>query len=64
MPKAMHEALKREAAKKGLTGEAADRYVFGTMQKYKKKKKKKSLIDMFRRKRKPTKSTGVYGARA
>jgi hypothetical protein len=33
MPKAMEEALKREAAKKGLSGEAADRLVYGTMRK-------------------------------
>ena len=33
MPKAMHDALAREAAKKGLTGKRRDAYVYGTMAK-------------------------------
>lgn len=33
MPKAMEIALKREAKKKGLTGERADAYVYGTLRK-------------------------------
>lgn len=33
MPKQMEEDLKAEARKKGLTGERADRYVYGTMRK-------------------------------
>lgn len=33
MPKAMEEALKRQAKKKGLKGKAAGRYVYGTMRK-------------------------------
>ncbi len=33
MPKKMERELKAEAAKKGLTGERADRYVYGTMRK-------------------------------
>lgn len=33
MPKKMHDALNRQAKKKGLTGKAKDRYVYGTMQK-------------------------------
>jgi hypothetical protein len=37
-PKKMHDALARQAKKKGLTGERKDRYVFGTMAKAKKKK--------------------------
>jgi len=41
MPKKAHEALKREAKKKGLKGKAADRYVYGTLAKMKKKKKGK-----------------------
>ncbi len=40
MPNKLHEKLKRGARKKGLTGERADRYVHGTMQKIKKRKKK------------------------
>jgi len=38
----MERKLKAEAKKKGLTGEAADRYVYGTMVKagWKPKKKK------------------------
>lgn len=34
MPKHIHEALKKEAAKKGLKGEEADRYVFGGLKKF------------------------------
>jgi hypothetical protein len=33
MPKALENKLKREAAKKGFTGERADRYVYGTLRK-------------------------------
>jgi hypothetical protein len=33
MPKAMERELKKEAAKKGLKGERADAYVYGTMRK-------------------------------
>jgi len=33
MPKKMEAALKREAAKKGLTGARADKYVYGAMRK-------------------------------
>lgn len=32
MPKKVEQRLKREAAKKGLTGRRADAYVFGTLQ--------------------------------
>ncbi len=35
MPKKMHQALKKQAKKKGLKGKARDRYVYGTMQKRK-----------------------------
>ncbi len=41
MPKKMERALKAEARKKGMTGEKADRYVYGTMVKEGKLKKKK-----------------------
>jgi hypothetical protein len=43
MPKDMEEKLKKEAAKKGLKGERADAYVFGTLRKtgWKPKKEKK-----------------------
>lgn len=37
MPKAMHDALARTARKKGLTGERFNAYVYGTMQRAKKK---------------------------
>ena len=40
MPKAMEKALKAEAAKRGLTGKRADRYIYGAMAKYEKAKKK------------------------
>lgn len=33
MPKKMEQALKKEAAKKGLTGERKNAYVYGTLQK-------------------------------
>jgi hypothetical protein len=33
MPKAMEEKLKKEAKKKGLKGERADAYVYGTLRK-------------------------------
>jgi hypothetical protein len=33
MPKAMEKALKKEAKKKGLTGDRANAYVYGTMRK-------------------------------
>ena len=38
-PKKMHDALERQAKKKGMTGERKDRYVYGTMQKQKTRKK-------------------------
>lgn len=38
MPKKLHDALARQAKKKGLTGERKDRYVYGTLQKHKKGK--------------------------
>ena len=43
MPKKMEKALKKTAKAKGLTGERADAYVYGTMRKagWKPKKKKK-----------------------
>jgi hypothetical protein len=33
MPKEMEKQLKREARRKGLTGDRADAYVYGTMRK-------------------------------
>lgn len=33
MPKAMEKALKKEAKKKGFTGDRANAYVYGTMRK-------------------------------
>ena len=33
MPKKLERKLKREAAKKGLTGKRADKYVYGTLRK-------------------------------
>lgn len=33
MPKKMEAALKKEAAKKGLSGELAATYIYGTMRK-------------------------------
>ena len=45
MPKKVESKLKREASKKGLTGQRKDAYVYGTMNKLglmpKKKSKKK-----------------------
>jgi hypothetical protein len=37
MPKKLHAKLVRTARKKGLKGKRADRYVYGTMNKIKKK---------------------------
>ena len=42
MPKKMEEALKKQAKKKGLTGERYGAYVYGTMAKAKKKEKMKN----------------------
>lgn len=33
MPKAMEDALKKAAAKRGLTGKRKDAYVYGTLRK-------------------------------
>lgn len=33
MPKKLEEKLKKEAAEKGLTGDRADAYVYGTLRK-------------------------------
>ena len=33
MPKAMEQALEREASKKGLSGDRRDAFVYGTMRK-------------------------------
>jgi hypothetical protein len=33
MPKKMEKALKQQAKKKGLTGDRADAYIYGTMRK-------------------------------
>lgn len=41
MPKVLHDKLERLAAKKGLTGERKDRYVYGTMAKIEKRREKK-----------------------
>jgi len=40
LPKKLHEALKKQARKKGLKGKRADAYVYGTLKKAKSKKKK------------------------
>ncbi len=40
MPKALHDKLKRQAAKKGLKGKRRDAYIYGTMKKIEKRKKK------------------------
>lgn len=37
MPKKLHNKLKREAEKKGLKGERKDAYIYGTMNKAKKR---------------------------
>ena len=41
MPKALEKKLKKTAKKKGLKGERANAYVYGTMENIKKKSKKK-----------------------
>lgn len=40
MPKAAHEALKKQATKKGLTGKRRNAYIYGTLRKIEKGKKK------------------------
>lgn len=44
MPKKAHEALRKAARKKGLKGERAKRYVYGTLQKIEKAQKTKRKI--------------------
>jgi len=39
MPKKIHDKLAKQARKKGLSGKAKDRYVYGTMSRIEKKKK-------------------------
>ena len=43
MPKALHDKLARQAAAKGYTGERADRYVYGTLNKIEHGKKRTAL---------------------
>jgi hypothetical protein len=38
MPKELHAKLQRKAKAKGLTGERQDAYVYGTLEKLKRKK--------------------------
>jgi len=40
MPKKLHEQLMKSAKKAGLTGDAKDAYVYGTLNKIEKGKKK------------------------
>ena len=40
MPKRLHEALEREAKKRGLTGERRKAFIFGTLNKVSGKKKR------------------------
>lgn len=42
MPKALHDKLQREANKKGLTGDSAKAYVYGTLNKVEGKRKRKA----------------------
>lgn len=41
MPKKMHDALAREARKKGLRGAEFNAYVYGTLARYERRKKKR-----------------------
>ena len=41
MPKKIHDILKKAARKKGLKGDKADAYVYGTMSKIEKSKRRK-----------------------
>ncbi len=43
MPKALHKKLAREARQKGLTGDAFNRYVYGTLEKIERKSKSKRV---------------------
>lgn len=40
MPKALHDKLKKEAKKKGLSGKRLDAYVYGTLANIEKGKRK------------------------
>jgi len=42
MPKKLHEKLRKSAKKKGLKGDRAKAYIYGTMSKIESKKKRKS----------------------
>ena len=46
MPKKMHDALEKQAEKKGYTGERKRRYIFGTMRKrgWKPRRERKTLL--------------------
>lgn len=46
MPKELEIALQKAAAKHGFTGKRKDRYVYGTLNKKKKKRKKGYSTDM------------------
>jgi len=41
MPKKIHDKLAKQARKKGLSGKAKDRFIYGTMKKIEKKRGKK-----------------------
>jgi len=41
MPKKIHDKLVKSARKKGLSGKAKDRFIYGTMSKIEKKKRGK-----------------------
>ena len=41
MPKEVHDALEKEAEKKGLKGEEKDRYVYGGLANFEKRQKEK-----------------------
>lgn len=40
MPKALHDKLKRQATKKGLTGKQKQAYIFATLKKIEKRRKR------------------------
>lgn len=52
MPKKLHDKLVKEAKKKGLVGEEADRYIYGTLAKYEKSQKNKKKRENGRKKSK------------
>lgn len=51
MPKKLHAKLARQATRRGLTGRAKDRYIYGTMARVERSKKSRRSIGKVHRRR-------------